>query len=170
MGIGIGRGYSRIDRCLSKSEVFVGAVSDQRGASLTELMMVLGLMGLLGAMAGESVVAAAGRQQNRAAVAEVAAELRAARQLAIVRREPLRVRVGSGLPVLIIEPADALGPIVRRYDYGQKGVELEGSVRTKGILFYPSGRTATPSTVTIRNAKQEEWRITVSLLGRVSVR
>ncbi len=169
MGIGIGRGYSRIDRCLSKSEVFVGAVSDQRGASLTELMMVLGLMGLLGAMAGESVVAAAGRQQNRAAVAEVAAELRAARQLAIVRREPLRVRVGSGLPVLIIEPADALGPIVRRYDYGQKGVELEGSVRTKGILFYPSGRTATPSTVTIRNAKQEEWRITVSLLGRVSV-
>ncbi len=158
-----------MDRCRSESEVFVENVRDQRGASLTELMMVLGLMGLLGAMAGESVVAAAGRQQNRAAVAEVAAELRAARQLAIVRREPLRVRVGSGLPVLIIEPADAPGPIVRRYDYGQKGVELEGSVRTKGILFYPSGRTATPSSVTIRNAKQEEWRITVSLLGRVSV-
>ncbi len=64
-------------------------VRDQRGASLTELMMVLGFMGLVGAMAGESFVATAGRQQNRAAVAEVAAELRAARQLAIVRREPM---------------------------------------------------------------------------------
>jgi type IV fimbrial biogenesis protein FimT len=142
----------------------------QRGASFMEIMVVLGLMGLVGAMVGESFLATADRQQSRAAVAEVAAELRAARQLAIVRREPVRVRVGSAVPALIIEPADTPGLIVRRYDYGQKGVALEGSVRTKGILFYPSGRTATPSTVTIRNAKQEEWRLTVSLLGRVSVR
>ncbi len=158
-----------MDRSRSESEVFVETVRDQRGASLTELMMVLGFMGLVGAMAGESFVAMAGRQQNRAAVAEVAAELRAARQLAIVRREPMRVRAGSAVPALIIEPADTPGLMIRRYDYGQRGVALEGSIRTKGILFYPSGRTATPSSVTIRNAKQEEWRITVSLLGRVSV-
>lgn len=142
----------------------------QRGASFMEIMMVLGLMSVVGAMAGESLVATAARQQSRAVVAEVAAELRAARQLAIVRREPVRVRIGPEATMLVTERADAPSSMFRRYDFGAKGVVIEGSFNRKGILFYPSGRTATPSTVTVRNAKQEEWRVTVSLIGRVSIR
>jgi len=37
------------------------------------------------------------------------------------------------------------------------------------VIFYPSGRTATPTTIILRNSRQEQWKITVSLTGRVSL-
>lgn len=141
-----------------------------RGNSFLELIILLGLMGVLGALAGESLVTAAARQQSRAVVAEFAAELRGARQMAILRREGVRVRLNPGATALVVEQAEAAGAILRRYELGGKGVVIAGAVTGKGIVFYPSGRTATPGTVTIRNTREEEWRIAVSLIGRVSVK
>jgi prepilin-type N-terminal cleavage/methylation domain-containing protein len=52
---------------------------NERGVSLVELIVVLGLAGLLAGLVGVSAVAAAARYQGKAVATELAAELRAAR-------------------------------------------------------------------------------------------
>ncbi|TAJ31442.1 MAG: hypothetical protein EPO64_02415, partial [Nitrospirae bacterium] len=64
----------------------------ERGASVVELILAMGLVGLMLAFAGEGFVAAASQQQGHAVTAELAAELRAARYLSMMRRERVRVR------------------------------------------------------------------------------
>ncbi len=141
----------------------------ERGASLVELIMVTGLIGLMLVFAGEGFVAAASRQQGHVVATELAAELRAARYLALLRRERVLVRFEPDQARVVAELADVPGVPIRRYDYRGKNVAVERLSNGLSILFYPSGRTATPTTITLRNNHAEQWQLTVSLTGRVSI-
>lgn len=142
---------------------------NERGASLIELSMVMGLIGLMLVFAGEGFVAAAARTQGQAVAAEMAAELRAARHLALLRRERVRVRFAQEQARVLTEQADGAGAKLRQYDFQNRGVVVERLSNGPSIVFYPSGRAATPTTITLRNNRQESWLITVSLTGRVSI-
>jgi len=144
-------------------------VGNERGASLIELTLVMGLVGLLAVLAGESFVAAASRHQGQAAATELAAELRAARHLALVRRERVRVVFEPEQMRVRTEPADRPTETLRRYDYHSKGIAIERLSNGPSLIFYPSGRSATPATIIFRNNQAERWQITVSLTGRVSL-
>jgi type IV fimbrial biogenesis protein FimT len=141
----------------------------ERGASLVELIMVMGLVGLLLIFAGEGFVAAASRQQGHVVAAELASELRAARHLALLRRERVLVRFEPDLARVITERAGTPGMPIRQYDYQDKNVVVERLSNGPTILFYPSGRAATPATITLRNNRHERWQLTVGLTGRVSI-
>ena len=142
----------------------------QRGATLTELMIMMGLAGLLLAFAAESFRAMASRQQGHAVAAELAGELRAARFLAIARRERVRVVIDPESRRVRAESADTTGAVLRQYDYQGRGIFMEGPRDQTPVMFYPSGRAATPATITLRNARNERWQLTVSLIGRVSIK
>lgn len=142
----------------------------QRGASLTELMIMMGLAGLVLAFAAEGFRAIASRQQGHAVTAELAGELRAARHLAIARRERVRVVIDPESGRVRTESADTPGAVIRQYDYQGRGILMEGPGDAAPVVFYPSGRAATPTTITLRNARNERWQLTVSLIGRVSIR
>ena len=141
----------------------------ERGASLIEVVLVLGLVGVTLAFAGESFVSAAMRQQGRAVTTELAAELRAAHALAIKRREPVRVVFEPDTSKVRTEPAGAPQAPLRQYDYGGRGVIVEGLSGGSSVVFYPSGRAASPTTITLRTTRQERWQLTVSIIGRVSI-
>ncbi|OLC41939.1 MAG: hypothetical protein AUH74_05045 [Nitrospirae bacterium 13_1_40CM_4_62_6] len=141
----------------------------ERGASLVEVVMVLGLTGVTLAFAGESFVSAAMRQHAKAVTTELAAELRAAHALAIKRRERIRVVFEPDTSKMRTELADAPQALLRQYDYGGRGVIVEGLSGGSSVVFYPSGRAATPTTITLRNSRQERWELTVSIIGRVSI-
>jgi len=138
----------------------------ERGASLIEVILVLGLVGVTLAFAGESFVSAAMRQHGKAVTTELAAELRAARALAIKRRERVRVVFEPEMGKVRTELA---GAPLRQYDYGGRGVIVEGLSGGSSVVFYPSGRAASPTTITLRNSRQERWQLTVSIIGRVSI-
>jgi type IV fimbrial biogenesis protein FimT len=152
-----------------------GAFSEQeitvnhRGATLIEMLIVTGLMAILLAIGVGSVREAAARQAGQTAAAEVAVELRAARLLAITRREPMRVRFVGEAGLVRVEPAGSPGTAVREYSYGLRGIRLAEFPSGGTVTFYPSGRTASPATITLSNARGELFRITVSLVGRVSL-
>jgi len=93
----------------------------ERGASLVEVVMVLGLTGVTLAFAGESFVSAAMRQHAKAVTTELAAELRAAHALAIKRRERIRVVFEPDTSKMRTELADAPQAPLRQYDYGGRG-------------------------------------------------
>lgn len=140
----------------------------ERGASVVELMMVLGLIGVVSGLAVESFVAAASGHRDKGVTAELAAELRMARSLAMTRRERVRVRFIAESGKVLTERADAPGTPLHEYDCHGRGVVVERLSRGLSIVFSPSGRAATPTTIFLRNARQERWQLTVSITGRVS--
>ena len=67
------------------------------------------------------------------------------------------------------ERANAPGIPLRQYEYGGSGIFVERLSNGPSVVFYPSGRAATPTTITLRNSRQQRWQLTVSLTGRVSL-
>ena len=141
----------------------------QKGASLVELIMVMGLVGLMVAIAEESLVGAASRYHGKSVTTELMAELRLARHLAITRRESVRVVFESEGRRIRTERANAPGVPLRSYDYSNRGVIVEKLSNGPSVVFYPSGRAATPTTITLQDFRQQRWQLTVSLTGRVSL-
>jgi type IV fimbrial biogenesis protein FimT len=141
----------------------------ERGASLVELVMVMGLVGILTAVTGEGLVSAALSRQSYAVVTDVAAELRAARYLAVFRRERLRVVCVPGGTSIRIERADVPGGVLRTYHFPARGTVIDHVSNGPAIYFQASGRAASPTTVMLRDDRGRRWAVTVSLTGRVSI-
>ncbi len=140
----------------------------EQGWSLTELLIVLALLGIMSVLAGPSYQTLAARVQARSATVEIASELRLARQLAMARRERLRVTFDRDHRTIIIRRADAEGTL-HVHQYADKGVVVEEPTAGPELLFYPSGRSATPTTIRVRDRQGRETIFTVSITGRVSI-
>lgn len=141
----------------------------EAGASLLELLVVVAIVGLATVWGGASFLALASRQQEKTVVAEIAAELRLARQLAIGRRERVRVVFDLERASMSTERADGSGHRLRVYRYGGRGMVVEGLSGGTDVLFHPSGRSASPTTIVLRGRSGERRTITVSMTGRVAL-
>src|SRR5436309_16133226 len=91
----------------------------ERGASLIELILVVGLVGLMAAFAGENFVAGMSRYHDKSVTTELAAELRTAPHLAITRREPVRIMFEADGPTGRPERANAAGCALRQYAHSR---------------------------------------------------
>ena len=145
-------------------ELQIGA----QGWSLTEFLIVLAITGMMAALAGPSYQAMTARVQARNVTVEIASEFRLARQLAMARRERMRVVFDRASRTIILQRADAEG-LLHVYQYGKTGVVVEEPTAGPELLFNPSGRAATPTTIRVRDSQGRETIFTVSITGRVSV-
>ena len=59
--------------------------------------------------------------------------------------------------------------VVRQFDFEDRKVVVESLSNGPSVIFYPSGRAATPTTITLRSAQEERRQLTISLTGRVSI-
>jgi type IV fimbrial biogenesis protein FimT len=139
----------------------------EQGWSLTELLFVLTIMSIMAALAGPSYQTWAARVQARSATVEIASELRLARQLAMARRSAFGSYDREGRTITL-RRADAEG-ILHVYQYADKGVVVEEPTAGPELLFHPSGRSVTPTTIRVRDSQGRETTFTVSITGRVSV-
>ena len=145
-----------------------GSLIQEQGWSLTELLIVLAIIGIMAGLARPSYQALTARIQARSATAEIASELRFARQLAMARRECLRVVFDPQSLTITLRRADAEG-ILHVYQYADKGVVVDEPTAGPELLFHPSGRSATPTTIRVRDSQGRESTFTVSITGRVSI-
>jgi type IV fimbrial biogenesis protein FimT len=141
---------------------------DDRGRTLLELVVILTIVGFLVSL-GAGLGSAATRQRSRAVRTEVAAELRTARHLAMTGREKIRVVFDMEASELRSERTDEDRTVLRRYRFGGTGIHLDGLSNGSSVVFYPSGRSATPTTIRFGTVSGEQWRITVSITGRISI-
>ena len=137
-----------------------------RGHSLLELLIALGIVAMLAAIAGPSYRDLLARSQLRSVATEIASELRMARQLAMARRERLRVRIDRQQQTIRVESADAATVLDV---YGDKGILLAEPTAGPDLLFHPSGRSATATTIDISHIRGLRMKLTVTLTGRVTL-
>ncbi|HEU4500943.1 MAG TPA: GspH/FimT family pseudopilin [Nitrospira sp.] len=138
------------------------------GRTLLELLVVLAIAGIMASMAGPAFQSLNARLQARTATAEIASTLRMARQLAMARRERLLMRFDLSGKTISLQRAEADG-ILNVYRYGDKGIVVDEPTAGCDLLFHPSGRSATASTIIIHDRDNRRTTITVSLSGRVVI-
>lgn len=140
----------------------------QCGTSLTELLIVLSIMGIVAAIAWPSYQILMARNQARSVAAEIASSLRMARHLAMARRERLLVRFDLAHQTITLQRADAEGTL-DVYRYGDKGITVNWPSAGPDIFFHPSGRSASASTIVLYDAQGRTTTLTVSISGRVVI-
>lgn len=141
----------------------------QNGTTLMELMVTATIMGVIAALAFPNLFGLYSRMQARSTAEEIASELRLARQLAITHRD--RVRVLFDFDQRALEIRFINGATTHHlYRYDDKGVDIEEPSAGPEILFHPSGRSATATTIPLRSREGQVQTLNVGLTGRVSIR
>ena len=93
---------------------------DQRGVTLIECITVLAIVGIMVCLS-DGFASAASRYQAKAARTELAAELRAARHLAISQREKIRVVFEPSGASIRTEQVDA--PHFQKMSHGRSSIK-----------------------------------------------
>jgi type IV fimbrial biogenesis protein FimT len=143
-------------------------LSTTAGKTLMELVVVVTIIGIMTAMAGPAYEAMNARIQGRTATAEIASILRMARHLAMAKRERLLIRFDLSERTITLRGANA-EDVLTIYRYREKGIVLEEPTAGCDLLFHPSGRSASASTIVIHDRHDRRTTVTVSLTGRVVI-
>ncbi|HXV69384.1 MAG TPA: GspH/FimT family pseudopilin [Nitrospira sp.] len=140
----------------------------KEGKTLLELMITLAIAGMVSALALSNLSGLHAWILTRSTAEEIASELRLARQLAITHRD--RVRVVFDLEKRTLEAQFVHGATTHHvYRYGDKGIVVGEPSAGPEILFHPSGRSATATTIYLRSDQGPIQKLTVGITGRVSI-
>ncbi|MDH4329400.1 MAG: prepilin-type N-terminal cleavage/methylation domain-containing protein [Nitrospira sp.] len=142
----------------------------QDGHTLMEVMVVTTVIGLISVLAVPNFMTINSRTQIRCATEEIASELRLARQLAITHRDRVRITFDLEQQALVAQLING-GSVTTHhvYRYGDKGIAIEEPSAGPEILFHSSGRSATATTIHLRNKEGQIETLTVGITGRVSI-
>ncbi len=140
----------------------------QEGKTLMELMVVLSIIGIVATMALPNYSVLNARTQVRCTTEEIASELRLARQLAMTYRDRVRIIVDREQQALTTQFVNA-ATTHHTYQYGGKGIVIEEPSAGPEILFHPSGRSASATTIELHSLEGQTQQLTVSIMGRVSL-
>lgn len=133
-----------------------------------ELMVVVAIIGMVAMMAIPNYSIVNSRSQIRCTTEEIASELRLARQLAITYRDRVRIVVDLEQQALTTQFVNS-ATSHHAYYYGGKGIVIEEPSAGPEILFHPSGRSASATTIQLHSLEGQTQSLTVSMTGRVSL-
>lgn len=140
----------------------------QEGKTLMELMVVVAIIGMVATMALPSYSILNSRTQVRCTTEEIASELRLARQLAMTFRDRVRIIVDREQQALTTQFVNS-ATTHHTYHYGGKGIVIEEPSAGPEILFHPSGRSASATTIELHSLEGQTQQLTVSIMGRISL-
>jgi Tfp pilus assembly protein FimT len=140
----------------------------EKGTSLAEVIIVLGIVALATAVSAQSFLSIVPRTQRQSATADFAIELRTAHRTAIAQRKPIRAVPDMTAGTLRLELSDDPRAVLRQYDFRRRGIGAVMLSRGASVLFYPNGRVASPVTITLMTLRGETSKITVSITGKVT--
>jgi type IV fimbrial biogenesis protein FimT len=141
---------------------------EQEGKTLTELMVVAAIIGMVVMLAVPSYSVLNSRTQVRCATEEIASELRLARQLAMTHRDRVRIVIDLEQQTLTTRFVNT-ATTHHAYHYGGKGIVIEEPSAGPEIVFHPSGRSASATTIELHSLEGQTQKLTVSITGRVSL-
>ena len=140
----------------------------EEGKTVTELLVVVGIVAIVAVMALPNFMHLNSRTQVRCAAEEIASELRLAKQLALTNHDRVRVLIDLDQRELVTQFANT-GFTHHVYRYSDKQLVIEEPSAGSEILFHPSGRSATATTIHLHGRAGSSQKLTVSITGRVSI-
>lgn len=142
----------------------------QEGHTLMELMVGLAITGIISALAIPNFLTLNSSEQIHSVTEEVASELRLARQLAMAHRDRVRITFDLEQQALVSQFVNGLEATLHHvYRYADKEVAIDEPSAGLEILFHPSGRSATATTIHLHNNEGQTQTVTVGITGRVSI-
>ncbi len=141
---------------------------EQEGKTLTNLMVVAAIIGMVAMLAVPSYSVLNSRTQVRCVTEEIASELRLARQLAMTHRDRVRIVIDLEQQALTTQFVNT-ATTHHAYHYGGKGIVIEEPSAGPEIVFHPSGRSASATTIQLHSLEGQTQKLTVSITGRVSL-
>ncbi|MBI3595961.1 MAG: GspH/FimT family pseudopilin [Nitrospirae bacterium] len=147
----------------------------QQGFTLTELLIVMAITGILSGLASVSFISQLPHHRLNSAARDVVSDLRWARQLALAERQPVSVVLDLERERYQIErrsqPGIPIGWVRDLQDRGQGygEIDLVSSSGGRILTFYPQGTTSSWTTIILKNQSGEERQITVVATGRVKL-
>ena len=141
---------------------------NQRGVSLIELLAVVTILAILGAMSGPSWLTLAAQQETWTVTRAIAGELRLGRQLAMARHARVRVVIDRDKRAIRTELVNGAAPL-RIYEFIGRRTVVESLSNGAEILFHPSGRSATANTIVVRDSQDHKRTITIGITGKVTI-
>ena len=139
------------------------------GFSLVEALTSVAIVGLVSILAIPNLMALHARMQGDVFAQQVSSELRWARQWAMTQRDRVRLVFDQERQAIVAQVgSDRVQHHLLSYEH--KGLALDEPSAGTDIVFHPSGRSATATTIQFRNGQGHTHTITVSLTGRVSLR
>ncbi len=139
------------------------------GFSLVETLTVMAIVGLVSALAIPNLMALNARMQVETFAKQISSELRWARQWAISRQDRVRLVFDQDRQAIVVQVgSDRVQHHLLSYQH--KGLEIDEPSAGPDVVFHPSGRSATATTIRFRNGHGYAHTITVSLTGRVAIR
>lgn len=143
----------------------------QAGRTLMETMTIGAVLSIATMITAEAFLPATRHNQALAVRAALAGELRVGRQLAMARGQAVLARLEAERARLTIEAVQGERVVLRTLDFSGRGVVVDSLSNGPDILFYGSGRAATPTTVTLRSQDDDTlYKLTVSITGRVTLK
>lgn len=129
----------------------------------------MSIVGVMSGLAIPNLNALKARIQTDLFAKEIASELRWARQWAISKRDRVRLVFDQDRQAIVAQVGiDRVQHHQLSYDH--KGLEIDEPSAGPDVVFHPSGRSATATTILFRDGYGRTQTITVSLTGRVSIR
>jgi prepilin-type N-terminal cleavage/methylation domain-containing protein len=141
---------------------------NQRGVSLIELVVVIAIVAVVGALSAPPWLALAARQESWSVTRAVAGEFRVARQLAMARHARIRVVVDTDSMTVRTESAGGTSPL-RMYEFSGKRLSVESMSNGNEIVFHPNGRSSTGNRIVLRDRSQNKRIISIGITGKVTV-
>ena len=139
------------------------------GFSLVETLISAAIVGMVSVLAIPSLMTLNARMQADLFAQEISSELRWARQWAISKQDRVRLVFDQDQRVIVTQVgSDRIQHHLLSYQH--KGLEIDEPSAGPEVVFHPSGRSATATTIQFRNRQGHTHAITVSLTGRVSIR
>lgn len=129
----------------------------------------MAIVGLVSALAIPNLMALDARVDADVFAKQISSELRWARQWAISKQDRVRLVFDQERQAIVAQVGSER---VQHHlvSYQHRGLEIEELSAGPDVVFHPSGRSATATTIQFRNRQGHTRAITVSLTGRVSVR
>jgi type IV fimbrial biogenesis protein FimT len=139
------------------------------GFSLVETLISAAIVGMVSVLAIPGLMTLNARMQADLFAQEISSELRWARQWAISKQDRVRLVFDQDQRVIVTQVgSDRIQHHLLSYQH--KGLEIDEPSAGPEVVFHPSGRSATATTIQFRNRQGHTHAITVSLTGRVSIR
>ena len=148
----------------------------ERGFTITELMVVVAIMGVLTAAATPSLLRWLTSIRMESATQEIASTLQLARVKAITQNTSIRINFDTAANTYQIQQRDSAN--LTTWNNVEKAKKLPLGVTFVSItgnpITFQSGRGSTPvgnnGTVTLKNTQGKTTDVVVAQTGRVSVR